>query len=178
MTDQLSCKWVTTAAPSGAVIRGAYRYLLWRTLPDGTGTVVFIMLNPSTADAEVLDPTVRRCMRFAKTWGYARLEVVNLFAFRSTDPDKLLTDEEPVGDHNELWIENACLRAHLVVAAWGAHKAAGGQGRDVAALLRAAGIPLHCLGTTQDGTPRHPLYVRADTQPVLWEPPSHASEDR
>lgn len=160
-----------TAAPSGAVIEDCYRYLLWRTYLVGTGTVVFIMLNPSTADDRELDPTCRRCQNFAHDWGFRRLEVVNLYALRSTDPAALRTHQEPVGPKNDEWIEHTCARADLVVAAWGGDRVAADRSLAVADMLAKAGITVHCLGTTKDGAPRHPLYVKGDTKPERWDRP-------
>jgi hypothetical protein len=169
VNEQLRCDWKLAGAPSGAVMRGRYRYLLWRTLPDGQGTAVWLMLNPSTADAYDLDPTIRRCMGFSRAWGYRRVEVINLFALRSSDPDKLLADPDPVGPENDIWIENAALRAEVLIAAWGAHKAAPRRGRDVAGLLASADIPMNCLGRTQQGFPKHPLYTKGDRRPEAWD---------
>jgi len=146
----------------------AYRYRLSRTW-DPTGPVVtFVMLNPSTADAEVLDPTVRRCLGFARAWGFGSLEVVNLFAFRATDPRDLLRADAPVGPANDRAILGAVSAADRVVVAWGARGAHLGRAAAVAGLLHAGPSRPLGLGTTKGGQPRHPLYVRADTRPSRW----------
>jgi hypothetical protein len=122
------------------------------------------MLNPSTADALVDDPTVRRCAGFTRSWGYSSLAVLNLFALRATDPGELLDAEDPVGpgwnDHLRTAVE-----ADLVVCAWGA-SVPFARDREVLDMLR--GVDLYCLGLTKQGYPRHPLYVKGDTKPQLW----------
>ena len=143
---------------------GRYRFTLWRALPDGRGRVLFIKLNPSTADAPQGDPTNRRCIGFARAWGFARMDVVNLFALRSTHPADLRRARDPIGDRNDRTIAAAARRADLVVAAWGVHGALAARDRAVLALL--ADRPLHCLGVTRAGHPRHPLYLPAATRPV------------
>ena len=145
-----------------------YRYRLARTW-DPTGPVVaFVMLNPSTADAEVLDPTVRRCVGFARAWEFGSLEVVNLFAFRATDPRDLLRADAPVGPANDRAILDAVSVADRVVVAWGARGTHLGRAAAVTGLLRAGPVRPLALATTKDGQPRHPLYLRADTRPSRW----------
>jgi hypothetical protein len=151
---------------SHAFIDGPYRYTLWR-LWDDRPHVVFIMLNPSTADAQADDPTIRRCMGFARLWGYGGICVVNLFAYRSTDPRALATVLDPVGPRNDEQIDSTIGGADLIVAAWGAHGTIGARSAVVRALVEKH-RPLHHLGLTKNGSPRHPLYLRGDTQPVRW----------
>lgn len=140
-----------------------YRYRLTRTLDTAPGPrCLFIMLNPSTADAFVLDPTVRRCINFARREGCSTLEVVNLFALRSTDPRALYEHDDPVGPDNLIQILEATERADIVVAAWGHHAAKMAQTvSNPEAWLDE--IPMVCLGKTKAGAPRHPLYVHSDT---------------
>jgi len=142
-----------------------YRYTLTRRFHRGDGRVCFCMLNPSTADARTSDPTVRRCEGFAVRWGYAELEVVNIFALRSTDPAALRRAADPVGPGADAAIRRAAQRAGMVVAAWGAHGALGGRGDRVLAMLDRIG-PVWTLGETIDGSPKHPLYLSAETVPV------------
>ena len=145
-----------------------YRYRLSRTW-DTTGPVLaFVMLNPSTADAEVLDPTVRRCVGFARRWGFGSLEVVNLFAFRATDPRDLLRSAAPVGTANDRTILAAASVADRLVVAWGTRGTHLGRATEVVGLLQAGPVRPLALGTTTHGHPRHPLYVRADTRPAPW----------
>ncbi|WYP26025.1 DUF1643 domain-containing protein [Alkalihalobacillus sp. FSL W8-0930] len=145
---------------------GTYRYLLNRVWERDTGKVVFVMLNPSTADGREDDPTIRRCVGFAKDWGYGGLEVVNLFALRSTDPKQLLVHTEPVGAENDAAILAAVHEADLVVAAWGSMENKLKRDRMVLNLLNEKEV--YCLTTTRDGHPRHPLYVRREQEPVLY----------
>lgn len=146
-----------------------YRYQLHRSWrhPDEARTVcTFIGLNPSTADASEDDPTIRRCVRFADDWGCTDLYMVNLFAFRSTDPQNLLSMRDPVGPENDRYLIEACLQSNIIVAAWGAHKMARKRDAEVRSLMvggRRMASLLRCLGTTKDGSPKHPLYIKADT---------------
>ena len=144
---------------------GRYRYLLTRRWGDGPAAT-FVMLNQSTADAATDDPTIRRCIGFAKSWDCGSLNVVNLFACRATNPRELLAATDPVGPRND-----AFLHSYLPdgVAAWGAHKLATARARGVVrAFVRSS--PLWCLGVTKDGHPRHPLYVKTDAPLILWRP--------
>jgi len=145
---------------SSAVISdcGQYRYQLGRRWGDGP-SCVFIMLNPSTADAEKDDPTIRRCIGFAKREGCGGLIVVNLFAFRATQPEVLLSAADPIGPENDAYIADALSKeSGPIIAAWGAW-GDGRRGRIVAARFPGR---LQALGATKDGRPRHPLYVRGD----------------
>lgn len=149
--------------PGGALFDPTrrYRYRLWRRWADG-GLAVFVMLNPSTADAERDDPTIRRCAGFARAWGFGGMTVVNLFALRATDPARLHRARDPVGRDNDRHIAAAAAGGDLVVVAWGVH--GGLRERDRAVLdLLAASRP-RCLGLTRGGHPRHPLYLPARTR--------------
>ena len=124
------------------------------------------MLNPSTADECTGDPTIRRCIGFARDWGYGGVEIVNLFAMRATDPRELRRALDPVGRHNEAYVLDAAERASDVVVAWGAHGAF--RSRGVATLeLLSPRARLLALGWTKAGEPRHPLYLRRDVRPIL-----------
>ena len=139
---------------------GRYRYSLTRAWGDGP-RVAWVMLNPSVAGAEVDDPTLRACLGFARRWGCGSLEVVNLFGLVATVAADLRSAAAPVGGGCDPAIEAALRRADLVVAAWGAgHR--GLLGRAEAVRLR---LPegTRCLGVTQGGDPRYPLYVRRDS---------------
>lgn len=156
-----------------------YRYTLWRgwTLADAMGISEFnslakfgnylmvIGLNPSTADETKDDPTIRRCIGFAKRWGFGALCMTNLFAWRDTDPEKMKGAAEPVGEANDLWLKLISEQAGMILAAWGNHGAHAGRDEFVRKFLP----PLNCLGTNKDGSPKHPLYVKGDTAPVMLQ---------
>jgi len=155
----------------GAVISdcGKYRYSLmrrWNAMPS----VLFIMLNPSTADAEVDDATIRSCIRLTKSWGYGGIEVVNLFAFRATDPKELYSADDPVGSENDEHIADAVAHTDFPLCAWGAQKITAQRAGNVVELLKKRGALPHCLGTTKSGAPKHPLYIKTGTVPVLFRP--------
>lgn len=150
----------------GAIISdcGKYRYVLTRDIPcllRWNRPCLFIMLNPSTADATMDDPTIRRCMGFAKSEGAAELTVVNLFALRATDPKELWKHPAPVGPDNDRHIKEqlAAHRIGVVIAAWGAHKKAAARAKAVIQMAVDAGVEMQCLGVSADGSPRHPLYL-------------------
>lgn len=154
---------------------GLYRYALereWpRTLLDrDLGRVLFVMLNPSTADGLRDDPTVRRCVDFAQRWGYSSLTVVNLFAWRATDPRELALVPDPVGPDNDAWIRARATVADRVVAAWGARGDLLARDRVVLELLRGLGHDVRCLGVTRAGMPRHPLYLPGKACPRVSYP--------
>jgi hypothetical protein len=148
---------------------GRYRYFLSRPFARKGRTICWIMLNPSTADAEKNDPTVRRCLGFSKElrWDgrriYSSMYVLNLFALRSTDPKALREVDDPIGPDNDAWILRTASRSDLVVCAWGSHGAHLRRGVNVIGMLRERQVKLHCLGTTKAGYPKHPLYLRSGT---------------
>ncbi len=153
-----------TDSKSGAVISkcGVYRYALWRNWDANLPKVLFICLNPSTADASRDDPTLRRCMDFAKRWGYGGTRTVNLFAYRATNPTELLSVKNPIGPRNDFWIRKLASDAGICIAAWG---------NDGALLQRASEVKdmlpqLHCLKMNKSGEPAHPLYLRANLTPL------------
>lgn len=149
---------------------GLYRYWLSRQWDLTIPPLLIVMLNPSIADAEIDDPTIRRCIAFARANGFGGIVVVNLFAYRATEPASLRTVVDPIGPENDARIrtlfEDAIEMKLPVLAAWGAH--GGFQNRDTEVRLMALelGVELVCLGTTKSGQPRHPLYVSGD-QPFV-----------
>ena len=144
-----------------------YRYDLWRIWDDYKKPAVFIGLNPSTADERKDDPTIRRCMAFATAWGYGSLCMLNLFAFRATHPSVLKRAADPIGPVNNGHILDVMAGAGLIICAWGVHGSYLGRDRE---LLKLTPTPdLHCLGVTQYGFPRHPLYVKAITRPTPFK---------
>lgn len=150
----------------------AYRYALTRVWDPERPLAVFVMLNPSTADAFTVDPTIRRCLGFARSWAAGGLLVLNLFALRSTDPTALYAHPDPVGPDNDLviaeWFSTAAALDGPVICAWGVHGALAGRAQRVGQLLRAQGVRALCLGTTKGGHPRHPLYVPAAVTAVEY----------
>lgn len=142
---------------------GRYRYLLRRTWDRGKPRVLIVMLNPSTADAEVDDATIRSCIRLCKELGYGSFEVVNLFGLRATDPKELLTAEDPIGPENEHVVIAAIMRCDVVVCAWGAHPMAARKSGFLLGQIRARKAAAYCFGTTKAGAPKHPLYIKSGT---------------
>lgn len=144
-----------------------YRYDLWRSWQDtgvGKGYVMFIGLNPSTADEIKNDPTVRRCIGYAKAWGYSRLCMTNAFAYRATDPKDMMQAGNPVGPRNDEFLCARAAGASIVIAAWGTHGAYLGREQDVRSLLPG----LNCLRLTKHGHPAHPLYLPKTLKPFPW----------
>lgn len=159
--------------PLGDVQRGAifdttgqYRYTLWRSWRKRGKCIAFIMLNPSTADATKDDPTIRRCITFAQAWGYVSVEVVNLFAYRTTTPQHLKTIADPIGTDNDAYILQASQRSHRLVYAWGNWGSLLGRDRQVQTLLQ--GLEIGCLGINRNGQPRHPLYLPRTTRIISF----------
>lgn len=153
---------------------GRYRYVLLRTWDDSQPIATFIMLNPSTADADVDDPTIRRCIGFAKSWGRGGVTVLNLFALRSTDPKVLWSQtgfDDTVGYHNDDRIRRYLRCSSLMVAAWGAWDNAWMRRRliTIQDMVRFEKQSLWCLGRTKNGSPRHPLYVPGSQEPAPFD---------
>jgi hypothetical protein len=157
---------------------GQYRYLLTRHLSDPNASApgkvaTFIMLNPSTADATRNDPTIRKCIGFARRWQCDTLQVLNLFAVRATDPRQMKCAADPVGPDNLHWFARALTPGtstnHLVICAWGVHGAHRGQDRAILRWLDQQGIAPLTLGYTRHRHPRHPLYAPYATGLVEYE---------
>lgn len=144
-----------------------YRYLLWRRWETDweTNFAMFVGLNPSTADETLDDPTIRRCINFAKDWGYSGLCMANIFAYRATDPKDMISIDEPVGAENDRYLLEWSKKAGVVIAAWGNHGSHQGRHDQVLRL-----IPnLHCLKVTGAGFPGHPLYLPKTCKPIKYE---------
>lgn len=163
------------ALTHGAEFSGCmrYRYRLRRSLTGSVlerpgKPVVFLMCNPSTADSIQDDPTIRRCVGFAKAWGYSDLLVSNLYAFRASTVSALRKADDPVGPENDD-VLRAIPAGVPIVAAWGAKPWARERVRRV---LELVGRPLLCLRTTRDGSPEHPLYIPQGLEPKPWSPPA------
>lgn len=170
----------------GAVVSSRYRYELhreWRGShnPDNwiwmhadqgvPKSCVFIMLNPSTADGEVDDPTIRKCVGFSRLWKYEKMVVVNLFAYRAVYPKELRIVGDPVGPRNAHHVRAALETAGLVVCAWGGSGGLYRQDQTMMGWLDAVGVEPVCLGLTDAGKPRHPLYLPYSTKPIRFNPP-------
>lgn len=154
---------------------GTYRYRLDREWDQDGGRVAFIMLNPSTADANIDDPTIRRCIAFAKSWGYGGLVVGNLWAYRATDPKDLKRvlkewdgGVKARGPENYYYLQEMCAQASRVVCAWGPNGAIDGRSDQVRNLLFAWHVMPHYLRLTKDGHPGHPLYLPGSLTPQPW----------
>lgn len=137
----------------------SYRYSLTRVWNPKLPSVMFVGLNPSTADEHGDDPTVRRCIGFARKWGFGGVMLVNLFAYRSTDPSGLLEVDDPIGRGNDRHILSCAGRAKRIVVAWGTKGCLLDRNQDVLAILPRA----YCFGVTKEGHPKHPLYLAGDT---------------
>ncbi len=138
-----------------------HRYALYRTWGSGP-TVLFIMLNPSTADETLNDPTVRRCIVYARRWGFGGLRVANIFAFRATKPADMKSAVDPIGPDNDQWICRLHQESEITIAAWGKDGAFLNREEQVKVLLP----NLYCLKLTNQGRPCHPLYLRGDLLPI------------
>lgn len=149
---------------------GEYRYFLRRHWDDKTAPVTYVMLNPSTADAEIDDATIRSCCRLARDWGYGGIRVVNLFAYRATKPSDMLKAADPIGPENDDYILDTIIQSDLVICAWGAQKGVAKRAKHVLGLIAKSKHP-HCLGTTKAGHPKHPLYIKTGTTPQLYQTP-------
>lgn len=148
-----------------------YRYSLWRVWNAHDPWCVFIGLNPSTADEKVDDPTIRRCIAFAKRWKCGRVYMLNAYAFRATDPKVMMRESDPVGQENDETImrltKTAYERNGLIVAAWGVNC----NPNRAAEVCRIINGPIHCLDKTKGGMPKHPLYIKGDEMPKpFWSP--------
>ena len=165
--QKLASDVVTTALFGGT--NNEFRYRLSRRW--GTGAhILFIMMNPSTADLEVDDPTVAKCGRLARRWGYAGLMVGNTFAYRATEQSRLAEVPDPVGPDNDHHLVEMALDAAMTVFAYGTpkHPALRARGPDVVRMIRAAGGQSYVLKLSKQGIPYHPLYLSESLEPFLW----------
>ena len=141
-----------------------YRYVLRRTWKTGRGMVAFIGLNPSTATETSNDPTVSRCIDFAKRWGFSGMYMLNLFGLRSTNPTLLYEVRDPVGIDNDRYIFETLGDVRLIVACWGNHGDLHNRSEEFYDLLRWKGFDLKCFKVTRKGEPIHPLYIKKNQQ--------------
>lgn len=162
-----------------------YRYTLWREwrLPHGlpyplplhaaSEFAMFIGLNPSTADETQDDPTIRKCVGFAKRWGYGALCMTNLFAFRATSPKDMRKYPRPIGEDNLITLVQLGQQAGIVIACWGVNGCFNHRDRYVESVLKAEGVKLHYLRLTKGGQPEHPLYVPYEVTPTPYGARTH-----
>ena len=136
---------------------GRYRFSLHRLWRETGEIATIIMLNPSTADHLRNDPTIARCIQLARFWGFAGINVVNLFAYRTSSPAHLRQIRRPVGKDNDSHIRKNAESSGTIILGWGNHGAWRSRDREVVELLQ--GHELLCIGTTKSGQPRHPLYA-------------------
>lgn len=158
----------------GAVLSdcGKFRYRLWRYWDETKTPLVFIMLNPSTADASEDDPTIRKCIGFAERLNHGGIEVLNLYAYRATKPADLKAAGYPVGPENDAFYaatleQCGCCAYDNVIAAWGANARGLSRPEEVRSMLRFQGIRARALAFTNDGTPSHPLMLPYSSRPVF-----------
>jgi len=162
----MATEYITSGARFSECKR--YRFTLWREWDVSRPLIVWCGLNPSTADETKDDPTIRREVAFSKEWGFGRYVKVNAYAFRATNPQFMLSAEDPVGPGNiETIIENA-QRALMFIACWGANINPSHAYTLRRALQDCYGLTTHCLGLTKSNEPKHPLYLKSDTKPIKW----------
>ena len=160
---------LTGIVASGAVFSSfdIHRYVLFRIWDPSLPSLNVIGLNPSTADADFDDPTIRRCVDFARRWGHGGLVMTNIFSYRATDPEVMKGRGSPSGDYNDLMLIGCTQVADRVLAAWGTHGAYRDRGSVVTDTLRNS-VDLYCLGQTRGGFPKHPLYIKRSTIPEIY----------
>ena len=141
-----------------------YRYALSRTWNGKKKTILFIGLNPSTANEKIDDPTIRRCINYAQNWGYGSLLMVNLFAYRATLPSELKNVKNPIGNDNDLHIIELSKKADIAVAAWGNEGTLLNRDKEVKKILP----NLMCLKINKSGQPAHPLYQKKDLKLIKY----------
>lgn len=144
-----------------------YRYVLRRIWDESKPYAMFICLNPSTADETKDDPTVRRCINYSKDWGYGGFVMMNLFAFRATDPKVMKAYPLSIGPNNTYWIEEMAKDAGIIIAAWGVHGAFKARSTAVLTLPALKG-KIHYLELTKSNQPKHPLYLKKNLKPKLY----------
>lgn len=158
-------------APSTAVYSDCetYRYSLTRIWEPEALRVMFVMLNPSKATEVQNDPTIERCERRARALGFGGFQATNIFAIRATDPKVMRAAIDPQGPDNRSAILSGHSWADMVICAWGTHGVHRDQGQAIEAMLRARDKPLHHLGLSKHGHPKHPLYIAYSQPPIKWD---------
>ena len=158
---------------SGAVFSDCrkYRYALWRMWDENKPLVMIIGLNPSTADETGNDPTITRCISFARSWRYGAVCVTNLFGFRATAPSELKAYHDPIGKENDAWVQEMAKEAAITVAAWGNH----GKFLNRSIEFLSSLDQLHFIQMNKSGEPAHPLYLKAELKPFPMIPRQQAN---
>jgi len=141
-----------------------YRYALWRIWDNSKPKVLFIGLNPSTADESATDRTLDKCIHFAAAWGYGGVYMANLFAYRATEPEDMKRASDPIGKDNDRWINHCAHECELIIAAWGNH----GLFMDRAVDIKRQFNHLYCLKINKSGQPAHPLYQPNTSQYKIY----------
>ena len=161
---------MTMDTNSGAILSdcGAYRYRLWRTWDKSKPLVGFCMPNPSTADANRDDPTIRRLISFARSWGYGGFIVVNLFALRSPHPSVLRQVDDPIGPDNHKHLSEVAVLVDTMICAWGTHGRFGMADKLAMACMHGKATT-KAMHINADGSPKHPLYIKSDAVPIPFK---------
>jgi len=149
---------------SRAQVEEPYRYSLWRLWDETLPQILFIGLNPSTANATKDDRTVSRCVNLAKQWGYGGISIGNLFAYQSENPEEMMNHSEPIGPENDKWLKRLADDSDLIVAMWGD----GGLHMNRAETVLRMFPDLYCIATTQAGQPRHPRGALTPSKPIRF----------
>ncbi len=165
-SDHTKIKKIISREESGAIFSPdrMHRYLLWRSWSGVDRMVLFVALNPSTADERVDDPTIRRCSSFAQEWGATGFMVANLFAFRATKPKDLMLASDPIGMENDRWLRGASSYSTRTIVCWGNDGAYGGRSANVLPLLKQP----EALRVNKGGQPSHPLYLPGFLRPIPY----------
>tara|TARA_Y100000739_G_C20611082_1_gene468641 strand:- start:3384 stop:3893 length:510 start_codon:yes stop_codon:yes gene_type:complete len=148
---------------------GCYRYSLSRVWEPKKKKLTFVLLNPSTATELQNDPTVERCERRARTLGFGGFLVCNIFAWRDTSPEKMKKAYDPIGNHNDNAILDACVWGDTIICAWGTHGSHLNRGEKVLKMIKTISKNPYHLGLTKAGYPKHPLYISYNQNPIKWK---------
>jgi len=163
--------YITKTANFSSCLR--YRYNLVRRWRDNSRHILFVGLNPSIADDNIDDPTTRRCIKFAKLWGYGSMELVNLFSYCATDPRDLIHQPDPIGPKNDSWIQKANSRSDITIACWGSFIYAQNRATQITNKIK----KLHCLRINRNYSPAHPLYLPLNLRPLPYIKQQITSQD-
>lgn len=153
---------------SGAVFSEdrKHRYVLIREWDLNKPSLMVVSLNPSTADEKKNDPTVRRCIGFAKKWGFGKLIMTNIFAFRATLPEDLFNSKNPIGNKNDYWLKKLSKKADKIVLAYGNHGKFKNRHNEILKIIDGP----YCIKKSKTGMPMHPLYLKYTKKPIRYYP--------